>query len=164
MEWLELAYNARGENLYEAMHNQTGYYGIKAPPTLNHRYIFEEIPMSLVPIASIGERYGVSVNCIRSIISLGCILHNTDYWRKGRTIEKLGIKDLSGSFYCQLFRIAWNVVKLCHAKSNGAAEQELLPQLSAYLRAEAWRAAFSRGREQRGGIKTAIQLSASGRR
>lgn len=95
MEWLELAYNARGENLYEAMHNQTGYYGIKAPPTLNHRYIFEEIPMSLVPIASIGERYGVSVNCIRSIISLGCILHNTDYWRKGRTIEKLGIKDLS---------------------------------------------------------------------
>ncbi len=95
MEWLELAYNARGENLYEAMHNQTGYYGIKAPATLNHRYIFEEVPMSLVPIASIGERYGVSVNCIRSIISLGCILHNTDYWRKGRTVEKLGIKELS---------------------------------------------------------------------
>ena len=95
MEWLELAYNSRGENLYEAMHNQTGYYGIKAPPTLNHRYIFEEIPMSLVPIASFGERYGVSVNCIRAIISLGCYLHNTDYWRKGRTVEKLGIKQLS---------------------------------------------------------------------
>jgi len=95
MEWLELAYNATGENLYEAMHNQTGYYGIKAPPTLNHRYIFEEVPMSLVPIASFGERYGVSVNCIESIIRLGCILHNTDYWRKGRTIEKLGVKDLS---------------------------------------------------------------------
>jgi opine dehydrogenase len=95
MEWLELAYNATGDNLYEAMHNQTGYRGIKAPPTLNHRYIFEELPMSLVPIASLGERYGVSVNLIRSIIKLGCILHNTDYWRKGRTVEKLGIKDLS---------------------------------------------------------------------
>jgi len=95
MEWLELAYNATGENLYEAMHNQTGYYGIKAPPTLNHRYIFEELPMSLVPIASFGKRYGVSVNCIESIIRLGCIIHNTDYWRKGRTIEKLGVKDLS---------------------------------------------------------------------
>ncbi len=95
MEWLEVAYNATGDNLYEAMHNQTGYYGIKAPPTLNHRYIFEELPMSLVPIASLGERYGVSVNLIRSIIKLGCILHNTDYWRKGRTVEKLGIKDLS---------------------------------------------------------------------
>ena len=95
LEWLELAYNATGENLYEAMHNQTGYYGIKAPPTLNHRYIFEEVPMSLVPIASFGERYGVSVNGIRSIISLGCFLHNTDFWRKGRTVEKLGVKELS---------------------------------------------------------------------
>ncbi|HHX09535.1 MAG TPA: NAD(P)-binding domain-containing protein, partial [Chloroflexi bacterium] len=64
LEWLDLAYNARGENLYEAMHNQTGYYGIKAPATLNHRYITEEIPNSLVPIAALGERYGVSVNGI----------------------------------------------------------------------------------------------------
>jgi len=95
LEWLELAYNATGENLYQAMHNQAGYYGIKAPPTLNHRYIFEEVPMSLVPIASFGERYGVSVNGIRSIIRLGCFLHNTDYWRKGRTVESLGVKQLS---------------------------------------------------------------------
>ncbi len=95
LEWLELAYDARGENLYEAMHNQSGYYGIKAPPTMNHRYLTEEIPMSLVPIASLGERYGVSVRGIDSIIRLGCLMHNTDYWRKGRTVEKLGISDMS---------------------------------------------------------------------
>lgn len=97
LEWLELAYNARGDNLYQAIHNQSGYYGIKAPPTLNHRYIFEEIPMSLVPIAALGERYGVSVNGINSIIRLGCFIHSTDYWRKGRTLDKLGIKELSVS-------------------------------------------------------------------
>ncbi len=95
LEWLELAYNARGENLHEAIHNQSGYYGIKAPPTLNHRYIFEEVPMSLVPIAALGQRYGVSVNGIDAIIRLACIIHNTDYWRKGRTLDKLGIKELS---------------------------------------------------------------------
>ncbi len=95
MEWLELAYNATGENLYEAMHNQTGYYGIKAPGTLNHRYITEEIPMSLVPIASFGSTYGVSVNGINSIINLACFIHGTDYRRKGRTVERLGIKELS---------------------------------------------------------------------
>ena len=77
------------------MHNQSGYYGIKAPPTMNHRYLTEEIPMSLVPIASLGERYGVSVRGIDSIIRLGCLMHNTDYWRKGRTVEKLGINDMS---------------------------------------------------------------------
>ena len=95
LEWLELAYNATGDNLYEAMHNQTGYYGIKAPGTLNHRYITEEIPMSLVPIASFGSTYGVSVNGINSIINLACFIHGTDYRRKGRTVEKLGIKEMS---------------------------------------------------------------------
>lgn len=95
LEWLELAYNVSGDTLMERIHNQTGYYGIKAPATLNHRYIFEEIPMSLVPIASLGERYGVSTNGMNSVIRLACIIHSTDYWRRGRTIEKLGIQGLS---------------------------------------------------------------------
>jgi len=97
LEWLELAYNVSGDTLTERIHNQTGYYGIKAPATLNHRYIFEEIPMSLVPIASLGERYGVSTNGMNSVIRLACIIHSTDYWRRGRTIEKLGIQGLSVS-------------------------------------------------------------------
>jgi len=95
VEWLKLAYDTTGEDLQEAIHNQPGYYGIKAPPTLNHRYIFEDVPMSLVPIASLGERYGVSVRGMDSIIRLACIIHRTDYWRRGRTIDKLGIGGLS---------------------------------------------------------------------
>jgi opine dehydrogenase len=95
MEWLKLSYDAIGEDLNEAIHNQPGYYGIKAPPTLNHRYIFEDVPMSLVPIASLGKRYGVAVSGIDGIIKLASIIHRTDYWRRGRTIEKLGINNLS---------------------------------------------------------------------
>lgn len=95
MEWLKLAYDAGGADLYEAIHNQPGYYGIKAPPTLNHRYLFEDVPMSLVPIASLGQRYGVSVQAMDSIIRLACVIHRTDYWRRGRTIDKLGIDRLS---------------------------------------------------------------------
>jgi opine dehydrogenase len=97
MEWLQMAYNTTGENLYEAIHNQPGYYGIKAPSTLNHRYIFEDIPMSLVPIASVGQHCGVSVNGINSLIRLACIIHRTDYWRRGRTMDRLGIGHLSVS-------------------------------------------------------------------
>jgi opine dehydrogenase len=95
MEWLKLAYDASGEDLRETMQNQPGYYGIKAPPTLNHRYIFEDVPMSLVPIASLGQRYGVSVQAMDSIIRIASIIHRTDYWRRGRTIDKLGINNLS---------------------------------------------------------------------
>ncbi len=95
MDWLKLAYDTTGTDLYEAIHNQEGYYGIKAPATLNHRYIFEDVPMSLVPIASLGERFGVSVRAMNSIITLGNIVHRTDYWRRGRTVDKLGIGNIS---------------------------------------------------------------------
>ena len=95
MEWLKIAYNVTGDSLNEAIHNQTGYMGIKAPGTLKHRYIFEDVPMSLVPIASIGQRYGVSVRGMDSLIRLACIIHGTDYWRRGRTVEKMGIADLN---------------------------------------------------------------------
>jgi len=94
-EWLKMAYNATGDNLYEAIHNQPGYYGIKAPRTLRHRYITEDVPMSLVPIAALGQRYGVAVQEMDSIIQLACTIHRTDYWRRGRTLDKLGIEQLS---------------------------------------------------------------------
>lgn len=97
LEWLQLAYDTIGQDLHEAIHNQPGYYGIKAPPTLNHRYIFEDVPMSLVPMASLGKRYGVSVMGMESIIRLGSIIHRTDYWRRGRTVERLGLEQWSVS-------------------------------------------------------------------
>lgn len=95
LEWLEMAYNVTGSHLYEAIHNNQGYYGIKAPPTLEHRYIFEDVPMSLVPIAELGKHTGVSVRAMDAIIRLACIIHQTDYWRRGRTLDKLGLQNLS---------------------------------------------------------------------
>jgi len=95
LEWLRMAYDATGATLYEAIHNQPGYRGIKAPPTLSHRYITEDVPMSLVPIAALGQRYGVRVQAMDSIIRQACIIHQTDYWRRGRTLDKLGIVQLS---------------------------------------------------------------------
>jgi opine dehydrogenase len=94
-EWLRMAYNTSGKNLYEAIHNQPGYRGIGAPPTLAHRYIKEDIPMSLIPLAALGQRHSVSVHGMESIIRLACIAHQVDYWQYGRTLEKLGIGHLS---------------------------------------------------------------------
>ncbi len=97
LEWLKMAYNATGENLHEAIHNQPGYRGINAPSSVQTRYLTEDVPMSLVPIASLGQHFGVSVRGINSIIRLACIAHRTDYWRRGRMIEKLGIGHLGVS-------------------------------------------------------------------
>jgi opine dehydrogenase len=94
-EWLKLAYDAEGEDLFETIHNQEGYRGIKAPPTINHRYINEDIPMSLVPMASLGKMLGVRVRGMESIIRLACIIRKKDYWQFGRTVERLGISQLN---------------------------------------------------------------------
>ncbi|MBN1954539.1 MAG: NAD/NADP octopine/nopaline dehydrogenase family protein [Anaerolineae bacterium] len=95
LEWLKMAYDAVGATLHEAIHNQAGYRGIRAPTTLNHRYITEDVPMSLVPIAALGQQYGVRVRGMESIIRQACIIHRTDYWRRGRTLDKLGVDQLS---------------------------------------------------------------------
>ncbi len=94
-EWLYRAYAAEGDNLYEAMHANPGYAGIKAPNRLHHRYLFEEVPCSLVPISELGRQYGVATPTFDTFIHLANIVHGVDYRLKGRTIERLGLKGMS---------------------------------------------------------------------
>jgi opine dehydrogenase len=94
-EWLYIAYDAAGQTLHDAIHANRGYYGIQAPPHLHHRYLTEDVPMSLVPIASIGEAVGSPCPTIRAMIHLANVMHGCDYWETGRTAEKLGLVDLS---------------------------------------------------------------------
>lgn len=94
MEWLRLAYDTQGVDLVDAIRGNPGYYGIKAPSSLDHARISESVPMNLVPIASLGQQYGVQTCTMEAIIDLACIIHHTDYWRTGRTLERLGLKDL----------------------------------------------------------------------
>jgi opine dehydrogenase len=94
-EWLTRAYSAHGENLYEAIHDNPGYKGILAPRTLRHRYIFEDVPYSLVPISGLGQRFGVDVWAMESMIRLANTLAGTDYAYRGRTLERMGLVGLS---------------------------------------------------------------------
>lgn len=94
-EWLYIAYDAAGRNLYEAMRANPGYRGIQAPPTLNHRYLHEDVPMSLVPIASLGSMFEVPTPSIRSIIELSSQVNDQDYWAEGRTVERLGLAGMT---------------------------------------------------------------------
>ncbi len=94
-EWLTRAYSAHGKNLYEAIHANPGYKGIMAPRTLHHRYIFEDVPYSLVPIAELGKRFGVDVWGMEAMIQLACVVHGTDYRHRGRTLAKMGLEGLS---------------------------------------------------------------------
>jgi opine dehydrogenase len=94
-DWLYTAYGATGRDLYEAIHANPGYQGIKAPERLFHRYIDEDVPMSLVPIASLGKLLKVATPTIKFIIHLASTIRNKDFWVEGRTVEKLGIEKMT---------------------------------------------------------------------
>lgn len=94
-EWLYIAYGAVGKTLYEAIRANQGYYGIRAPAQMDHRYIWEDVPMSLVPIASLGEMVGVECPTIRTIVTLANLMHGCDYWSQGRTVRSMGIEGMS---------------------------------------------------------------------
>jgi len=94
-EWLYLAYNAVGRTLREAMRGNPGYKGILAPKRMEMRYITEDVPCSLVPMSSLGKKFGVPTPMIDALITMASTMHEVDYFRRGRTVEKLGLADLS---------------------------------------------------------------------
>jgi opine dehydrogenase len=94
LRWLKDAYSAKGNTLYEAIQGNPGYQGIRAPRNLRHRYIFEDVPFSLVPMLSLGKQFGVSTWAIDAMVRLACVAHGTDYYSRGRTVEDMGLKGL----------------------------------------------------------------------
>lgn len=94
-EWLEYTYDAYGNTICDALHNVKGYRGIKAPDNLDTRYIFEDVPQSLVPIADMGKHLGIETPIINSIIHIASIIHDKNYYKIGRKVEDMGLDELS---------------------------------------------------------------------
>jgi len=94
LRWMKDAYSAEGDTLYEAIQANPGYRGIMAPRNLRHRYIFEDVPFSLVPLVSLGKQFGVDTWAIDAMIRLACVIHGTNYYERGRTVADMGLKGL----------------------------------------------------------------------
>jgi opine dehydrogenase len=93
--WLKHAYGARGKTITEALSNVACYLEIKAPTSMDTRYIFEDIPQSLVPIAGMGKKLGIETPTIDALIQLASVMHNKDYAVLGRSIEDMGLENMT---------------------------------------------------------------------
>ena len=70
--------------IFECIRNNEAYKEIDAPPTINSRYIFEDVPNGLVPVEAMGKEFGVPTPNITTIINLACSVMDTDYRETGR--------------------------------------------------------------------------------
>lgn len=84
-------YSLNTDNIYETIKSIKAYRIQYSPNNMQHRYISEDIPYSLVPIATLGKNLGLKTTNMDSIINIACMCNNENYWKSGRTAEKLGI-------------------------------------------------------------------------
>jgi opine dehydrogenase len=95
VKWLEDVYGAKGADIYSAVQANDVYKGIKAPPSLDTRYISEDVPMSLVPLSELGRLAGAATPTMDAIIVMAGIMHRKDYRKEGRTLERMGLAGLT---------------------------------------------------------------------
>ena len=62
---------------------------------LNFMFITEDVPYGLVPWASLAEKLGVETPIIRALIAIASAVNETDYWSVGRSLERLGMGEMS---------------------------------------------------------------------
>ncbi len=76
---------------YEAFHQSEPDRWIKAPPSLAHRYMDEDIPYGLVPLAHLGRLAGVPTPTMDALIQIASVLRGVDYMKEGLTLERMGL-------------------------------------------------------------------------
>lgn len=98
-KWLYQTYGSVGTDLYEAIQNTHAYKLIESPRSINHRYIWEDVPTGLIPLSSLGNKLDVPTPMIDSFINLATAAFredfNIDFFERGRTMEKLGLDNMS---------------------------------------------------------------------
>ena len=97
LEWLNYNYNLNEKTLYDAIQKNTRYSEIDAPTEMKARYIMEDVPMGLVPMAALGKLAEVPTPIIDSIITLASEIYDYDFRERGRTIHKADIISYIGT-------------------------------------------------------------------
>jgi opine dehydrogenase len=80
---------------FQAPFDTIGVIGdIAGPKSIQDRYITEDLPFGLVPVAELGDRLHVDTPLIDSIITIGSSVCGRDFWSEGRGLEALGLADV----------------------------------------------------------------------
>lgn len=90
-QWLHSRYGLEPSDVYTMLRSNPSYQNIKAPTTLDHRYLWEDIPMGLVPISELAKALGIATPAVDLLIDEGSLTLGRDFRTEGRTLAKLGL-------------------------------------------------------------------------
>jgi opine dehydrogenase len=84
-----------GPDAYRAVHASRLIHPIRAPSTLDHRYLHEDVGWGLVPWMHLAAAADLPTPTIDSLINLASTINGLDYSRQGLTLERMGLHDKS---------------------------------------------------------------------
>lgn len=95
LQWLRQSYGISASCLYEAIQKNSAYQDLIAPKSIEVRYLDEDVPTGLVPLAALAGLCGIPTPFTNSIISLACVMRGKDYRQTGRNLERLGLANMT---------------------------------------------------------------------
>lgn len=90
-EWDRRLYGLAGATTYDLNRDSWVHRDVRAPRELRSRYLTEDVPFGLVPIASVARELGIATPTIDLAIDLACLLLDEDLRAVGRTAASLGL-------------------------------------------------------------------------
>lgn len=88
-----------GENktctFFEYVNSPETPYADLIGQNVRSRYITEDVPGVIMPIARLAQKSGAPFPRAETIVNLASQLHGVDYWKGGTTLESLGIANKS---------------------------------------------------------------------
>ncbi len=94
-DWIARAYHHHADTIHDALAGNPAYAGIKAPTTLEHRYLFEDVPTGLIPLRELGESAGLDLPVLTDLVDQSRSVLGSRQWQRPRTLDVLGLDGLS---------------------------------------------------------------------
>ncbi|MGH2352427.1 MAG: NAD/NADP octopine/nopaline dehydrogenase family protein [Chloroflexota bacterium] len=82
-------------DLWAAINGSRMLTQLKAPGSLQTRWLSEDVPYGLRTWAELGEQMGVPAPVMRALVALGDVVLGVDSWQTGRSLADLGIAGMA---------------------------------------------------------------------
>jgi opine dehydrogenase len=81
-------------DLWAAINGSRMLTQLRAPGSLQTRWLSEDVPYGLRTWAELGEHMGVAMPVARALVTLADAVMGTDSWQTGRSLADLGIAGM----------------------------------------------------------------------
>jgi len=76
-------------------HASPEFQNLIGPTSMQHRYITEDAATGQALMVSLGEMLNVPTPVTKALVTLASVVNQTNYLKEGRTVQKLGISNLT---------------------------------------------------------------------